>query len=375
LQVSLLGTTTAQTVQLFATDQPSGVSATINPSTGLPPFTATLTLVSSSSTIAGTYNIVITGTGGGQTKQATVSLTVNAPERDFAITVTPNTLTLPQASSGSASVSVQSVGAFSDPVNLATSNLPGGITASFAQNPVTVSPGGTALTTMSLTVSRSVGPGTYSFTVTGTSGTLVKQSAVTVVVTGCLIATATFESELSPEVQFLRDFRDSQILQTFAGSNFMTAFNAWYYSFSPTVANYISTHETARTGMKYALYPLMGILHASSTTFSALSIAPELAAIVAGMVASSLIGIVYLALPLTGILWVFRRRLSRTAMRTAAKWLSGTLAMLVVAFALSEFVAMAPIAMLLSVGIMLTALTTGGLLPALTIVRFGKRGR
>jgi predicted RND superfamily exporter protein len=55
--------------------------------------------------------------------------------------------------------------------------------------------------------------------------------------------------------------------------------------------------------------------------------------------------------------------------------LSGTLAMLVVAFALSEFVAMAPIAMLLSVGIMLTALTTGGLLPALTIVRFGKRGR
>jgi peptide/nickel transport system substrate-binding protein len=203
----------------------------------------------------------------------------------------------------------------------------------------------------------------------------VKQSAVTVVVTGCLIATATFESELSPEVQFLRDFRDSQILQTFAGSNFMTAFNAWYYSFSPTVANYISTHETARTGMKYALYPLMGILHASSTTFSALSIAPELAAIVAGMVASSLIGIVYLALPLTGILWVFRRRLSRTAMRTAAKWLSGTLAMLVVAFALSEFVAMAPIAMLLSVGIMLTALTMGSLLPALTIVRFGKRGR
>lgn len=190
-----------------------------------------------------------------------------------------------------------------------------------------------------------------------------------------MIATATFESELSPEVQFLREFRDSQILQTFAGSNFMTAFNAWYYSYSPGVANYISTHEAARTGMKYLLYPLMGILHVSSATFSALNIAPEFAALVAGLVASSLIGVVYLALPLTGTLWLFRSRLSRTVRRTTAKWLSGLLVTLVVAFAVSEFVALAPVMVLVSAGIMLTALAMGSLLPALTLVQYTRRGR
>src|SRR5919206_3966970 len=38
---------------------------------------------------------------------------------------------------------------------------------------------------------------------------------------GCLIATAAFGSEIAPEVQFLRNFRENYILHTYAGSNFM----------------------------------------------------------------------------------------------------------------------------------------------------------
>jgi peptide/nickel transport system substrate-binding protein len=45
---------------------------------------------------------------------------------------------------------------------------------------------------------------------------------------GCVIATATFGSELSPEVQFLRTFRDQKVMVTFAGSQFMVVFNASY---------------------------------------------------------------------------------------------------------------------------------------------------
>jgi streptogramin lyase len=370
LQVSLLGTTSAQSVQLFATGQPSGVTATVNPSTGLPPFTATLVLTSSSQATAGTYSIDVTGTGGGQSKQVTVTLTLTSPERDFTIDVTPNSLSMPQASSGTATVTVQSVGVFADPVTLATSNLPGGISASFTQNPVTPSQGGTAVTTVTLTVSRSVGAGTYSFTVTGTSGSLVKQATMTVSVTGCVIATATYGSKLSPEVQFLRNFRDTQILETFAGSNFMRAFNAWYYSYSPTVANYISTHDSVKVGMRYALYPLIGILHVSSNVFSAFSFAPELAALVAGLVASSMIGLVYLALPISGILWLFKRKLNGTSGKTAAKWLARVLAAFIAVFVVSEFLALASVIMLLSVGIMLTALAIGSLLPALAVAQF-----
>lgn len=375
LQVSPLGTASPQAVQLFATGQPAGVTETLNPSSGLPPYTSALTLASSVSTAPGTYTVTVTGTGGGQTQQVTVSLTVNAPLRDYSITVSPDSLNLAQASSGTATVTVQSIGVFSDPVSLAASNMPGGISASFSPNPVTPSSGGTAVSSVAFTVSRSVGPGTYSFTITGTSGSLVKQATVTMAVSGCLIATATYGSELSPEVQFLRDFRDNQILQTFAGSNFMYAFNAWYYSYSPTVANYISAHESVRTAMRYVLYPLIGILHLSSTTFSLVAFGPELAALVSGIVASSLIGIVYLALPFSGILWLFRRKLHASTRKRSAKWLAGLFTALVGAFVISELLAIGPVMMMISAAIMLTALTIGSLLPALAIVQFAKSRR
>jgi len=54
---------------------------------------------------------------------------------------------------------------------------------------------------------------------------------------GCLIATAAYGSELAPQVQFLREIRDSTIMSTTSGSTFMTGFNQLYYSFSPTIAD------------------------------------------------------------------------------------------------------------------------------------------
>ncbi len=55
---------------------------------------------------------------------------------------------------------------------------------------------------------------------------------------GCLIATATYGSELAPEVQKLREIRDNSLLSTESGTNFMNSFNEIYYSFSPIVADY-----------------------------------------------------------------------------------------------------------------------------------------
>ena len=55
---------------------------------------------------------------------------------------------------------------------------------------------------------------------------------------GCLIATATFGSEMAPQVQFLREIRDNTVLQTESGVSFMAGFNQFYYSFSPVIADY-----------------------------------------------------------------------------------------------------------------------------------------
>ena len=124
--------------------------------------------------------------------------------------------------------------------------------------------------------------------------------------TPCLIATATFGSELTPQVQFLRNFRDYRVLQTFAGSQFMTVFNTFYYSFSPDVADRIRGSDALRDVMKVALYPLVGVLQVSENIFSLLSFNPELAVVTTGLFASALIAVIYL-LPLTLLINYFRK--------------------------------------------------------------------
>ncbi|MBA7493014.1 hypothetical protein ES702_03569 [subsurface metagenome] len=122
----------------------------------------------------------------------------------------------------------------------------------------------------------------------------------------CIIATTTYGSELSPEVQFLRGFRDNTVLTTFAGSSFMTVFNEFYYSFSPNVASVIAGNSILKDVMKVILYPLVGILHLSSAAFSVFNFSPELGVVVAGLIASSIIGVVYF-LPLALILCLVKK--------------------------------------------------------------------
>ena len=42
---------------------------------------------------------------------------------------------------------------------------------------------------------------------------------------GCLIATAAYGSEMSPQVQLLREIRDNQLMNTESGTAFMRTFN------------------------------------------------------------------------------------------------------------------------------------------------------
>lgn len=93
----------------------------------------------------------------------------------------------------------------------------------------------------------------------------------------------------------------------------MLAFNAWYYSFSPPVANSIAASPAAKTTMQGVLYPLVGILSLSAGTFQTASAYPELAIVLAGLLASAMIGAFYLGLPL-GVLRGKVRRFRATGM-------------------------------------------------------------
>ena len=76
----------------------------------------------------------------------------------------------------------------------------------------------------------------------------------------CLIATAAFGSELSPQVQQLRETRDNILLKTQSGTAFMAAFNEFYYSFSPTVADWEKQNPVFREVVKTSITPLITTL-------------------------------------------------------------------------------------------------------------------
>ena len=74
---------------------------------------------------------------------------------------------------------------------------------------------------------------------------------------GCLIATATYGSEMAPQVQQLRELRDNTILSTKSGTAFMTGFNQLYYSFSPIIADMERENPIFKEIMKVTLSPMI----------------------------------------------------------------------------------------------------------------------
>tara|TARA_B100001750_G_C15348122_1_gene515738 strand:- start:68 stop:850 length:783 start_codon:yes stop_codon:yes gene_type:complete len=99
------------------------------------------------------------------------------------------------------------------------------------------------------------GTGEYTLDITATNylGTELQKSNGG----GCLIATAAFGSELSTQVQFLREIRDTKVLTTQTGLSFMNGFNQFYYSFSPAVADYERDNLAFKETVKIMLIPLL----------------------------------------------------------------------------------------------------------------------
>jgi len=77
---------------------------------------------------------------------------------------------------------------------------------------------------------------------------------------GCLIATATYGSEMATEVQQLRELRDNQLLQTASGKQFMGMFNDVYYSFSPIISDYERENPLFKEAVKLAITPMISSL-------------------------------------------------------------------------------------------------------------------
>jgi glucose/arabinose dehydrogenase len=77
---------------------------------------------------------------------------------------------------------------------------------------------------------------------------------------GCLIATATYGTELASEVQLLREIRDNVLLNTSTGASFMSGFNSIYYWFSPTIADLERQNPIFKEFVKITITPMLSTL-------------------------------------------------------------------------------------------------------------------
>jgi len=87
----------------------------------------------------------------------------------------------------------------------------------------------------------------------------------------------------------------------------MKVFHAFYYSFSPAVASTMLQSPALQGAVRVLLYPLIAVLRSASTVFNGLALMPELAVTISGLVASTLIAVMYLA-PVATIAYLRSRK-------------------------------------------------------------------
>ena len=161
-------------VTLSVSGLPSGAGGTFSPNPATS--TSTLGVTTLSTTPTGSYALTVSGTGGSLTRPTGVTLVVNAAP-DFSLSASPGSQTIVAGGSTSYAVSVARTSGFADAVSLSVNGLPSGATGSFSPNPATA-----ASSTLSITTSAGGPLGSYSLTITGTSGSLTRTASATLVI-------------------------------------------------------------------------------------------------------------------------------------------------------------------------------------------------
>src|SRR5437773_1230999 len=139
------------------------------------------------------YQVSAVNSTGEGAKSNEASATPNTPPPpppppDFGISATPASLSLQIGSSGTSTIALTSLNGFAGTIGLSTSIACSGLcliypTASLNPTSVTLTSGGTGVSTLTVATSVLTTPGTYTITITATSGSITHTVTVTVQVT------------------------------------------------------------------------------------------------------------------------------------------------------------------------------------------------
>jgi hypothetical protein len=162
----------------FSGLEPSQAGASLSPSvvaggSG----SATLTVQTAAGLAPGSYPLRVTATGGALTRTALLSLQVSGPP-SFTLDATPPANSVVLGGSASYTLAVAAQNGFSGNVTLSLAGLPYGAKATFSANPVK----GSGSSVMRVVTTGGTRRGTFTLTVSGTSGALVRRIGLTLTV-------------------------------------------------------------------------------------------------------------------------------------------------------------------------------------------------
>jgi hypothetical protein len=153
---------------------PAGASGSFAPTSVVGSGTTRLTVATNTTVAPGSYPLTITGVSGQVTHTVGVTLVIST---DFTISVTPSSRTITPAADPTFSVVVGGQG-FSGTVALSISGLPKFATASFSPSSIVNS--GTSV--LSINTNKKIARGSYTLTVTGSSGGRTHSATVSLIV-------------------------------------------------------------------------------------------------------------------------------------------------------------------------------------------------
>jgi hypothetical protein len=156
---------------------PSGMSASLNPTSGLASYNSILSISTTSSVAPGQYSLTVTGTAGAKMHTVPITLTVSQSP-DFRVEVSPPSQTVVQGQTGSFSVHVVGLNGFNSQVSLSVGGLPSGANGVFS----IPSSSPDYSSTLTITVPGNAPTGSFTLTITGSGGGISRVANAVLVV-------------------------------------------------------------------------------------------------------------------------------------------------------------------------------------------------
>ncbi|TCN44294.1 subtilase family protein [Kribbella orskensis] len=164
-------------VTLTADGLPAAVgTATFSPAVVHGEGTAQLSITTQAAAASGSYLVTVNASSGALSHAVTVTLVVNP--RDFAVTMSPASISVTRTQTATYTVAVSSIGGFNGSVSLKITGLPVNSSATWTGNPV-VAPGSA---TLKVKTTWATARGTFTLKVTGNNTSLSHQVTATLVV-------------------------------------------------------------------------------------------------------------------------------------------------------------------------------------------------